>query len=251
MASASHVTIRKRVAIFFLIGSLVMIGLMSRLVYLQFYKSTWLTENAVDQRIREIPVEAKRGIIYDRLGRELAISISTESVYAIPAEIRNHEETAAKLAAILNLDTNKLLSKLKKRQAFMWIERKIDADLAKRVKQLNLPGIGLTQESQRYYPHDQLASHILGFTGIDSQGLDGVEMTFDSYLRGRSGSIVIEYDARGREIPYSNHRYAAPIEGHNIYLTIDLVMQQIVERELDRVMKETQARAATIIVMQP
>ena len=251
MASASHVTIRKRVAIFFLIGSLVMVGLMSRLVYLQFYKSTWLTENAVDQRIREIPVEAKRGIIYDRLGRELAISISTESVYAIPAEIRNHEETAAKLAAILNLDTNKLVSKLKKRQAFMWIERKIDADLAKRVKQLNLPGIGLTQESQRYYPHDQLASHILGFTGIDSQGLDGVEMTFDSYLRGRSGSIVIEYDARGREIPYSNHRYAAPIEGHNIYLTIDLVMQQIVERELDRVMKETQARAATIIVMQP
>lgn len=251
MASASHVTIRKRVALFLFISSLVIFCLMSRLVYLQFYKSSWLTENAVDQRIREIPVEAKRGIIYDRLGRELAISISTESVYAIPAEIRNHEETAAKLAAILNLDTNKLLSKLKRRQAFTWIERKIDADLAKRVKQLNLPGIGLTQESQRYYPNDRLASHVLGFTGIDSQGLDGVEMTFDSYLRGRSGSIVIEYDARGREIPYSNHRYAAPVDGQNVYLTIDLVMQQIVERELDRVMKETQARAATIIVMQP
>lgn len=251
MASASHVTIRKRVALFLFISSLVIFCLMSRLVYLQFYKSSWLTENAIDQRIREIPVEAKRGIIYDRLGRELAISISTESVYAIPAEIRNHEETAAKLAAILNLDTNKLLSKLKRRQAFTWIERKIDADLAKRVKQLNLPGIGLTQESQRYYPNDRLASHVLGFTGIDSQGLDGVEMTFDSYLRGRSGSIVIEYDARGREIPYSNHRYAAPVDGQNVYLTIDLVMQQIVERELDRVMKETQARAATIIVMQP
>ena len=251
MVSASHVTIRKRVALFLFISSLVIFCLMSRLVYLQFYKSSWLTENAIDQRIREIPVEAKRGIIYDRLGRELAISISTESVYAIPAEIRNHEETAAKLAAILNLDTNKLLSKLKRRQAFTWIERKIDADLAKRVKQLNLPGIGLTQESQRYYPNDRLASHVLGFTGIDSQGLDGVEMTFDSYLRGRSGSIVIEYDARGREIPYSNHRYAAPVDGQNVYLTIDLVMQQIVERELDRVMKETQARAATIIVMQP
>lgn len=251
MASASHVTIRKRIVVFLLIGSLVMAGLMTRLVYLQFYRSSWLTENALDQRIRDIPVEAKRGIIYDRLGRELAISVSAESVYAIPAEIRNPEETAAILAAILNLDRNKLTVKLKKRQAFTWIERKIDADLAQKIKLLNLPGIGITQESQRHYPHDQLAAHVMGFTGIDSQGLDGVEMTFDSYLKGRSGSIVVEYDARGREIPYSDHRYVPPIEGQNVYLTIDLVMQQIVERELSRVMQETQARAATIIIMKP
>ena len=112
MASASHVTIRKRIVVFLLIGSLVMAGLMTRLVYLQFYRSSWLTENALDQRIRDIPVEAKRGIIYDRLGRELAISVSAESVYAIPAEIRNPEETAAILAAILNLDRNKLTVKL-------------------------------------------------------------------------------------------------------------------------------------------
>lgn len=251
MASASHVTIRKRVTVFFLVVSIVMCGLMGRLVYLQFYKSAWLTENATDQRIRDIPVEARRGIIYDRLGRELAVSVSAESVYAIPAEIRNPEDTAAKLAALLNLNPQTLAAKLKKRQAFTWVQRKIDSETAKKVKLLAIPGIGVTQENQRYYPHDNLASHILGFTGVDSQGLDGVELTFDSYLRGRSGSIVVEYDARGREIPYSNHRYVAPVDGQNVYLTIDLVIQQIVEREMERVMKETQARAMTIIVMQP
>ncbi len=251
MASVSHVTIRKRVAFLFLVISVIMMGLIGRLLYLQFYKSAWLSENAVDQRIREIPVEAKRGIIYDRHGRELAVSVSTESVYAIPAEIRNPEETAVRLAAILALDENNLKNKLKKRQAFTWVKRKIDAETARQVQMLNLPGIGLTQESQRYYPNDNLAAHILGFNGIDSQGLDGVEMTFDSYLKGRSGSIVIEYDARGREIPQATHRFMPPVEGHNIYLTIDLVIQQIVERELDRVMKETQAKAATIIAIDP
>ncbi|WP_371371345.1 stage V sporulation protein D [Sporomusa aerivorans] len=251
MASVSHVTIRKRVAFLFLVISVIMMGLIGRLLYLQFYKSAWLSENAVDQRIREIPVEAKRGIIYDRNGRELAVSVSTESVYAIPAEIRDIEETAAKLAAILTLDENSLKNKLKKRQAFTWVKRKIDTETARQVKVLNLPGIGLTQESQRYYPNDNLAAHVLGFNGIDSQGLDGVEMTFDSYLKGRSGSIVIEYDARGREIPQASHRFIPPVEGHNIYLTIDIVIQQIVERELERVMKETQAKAATIIAIDP
>ena len=251
MASATHVTIRKRVAYLFLVVSVIMAGLSCRLLYLQFYKSIWLTENAIDQRIREIPVEAKRGIIYDRNGKELGVSVSTESVYAIPAEIHNADETAAKLAAILALDADKLAAKLKKRQAFTWVKRKIDTDVARSIKMMDLPGIGLTQESQRQYPYDNLASHVLGFTGIDSQGLDGVEITFDSYLKGRPGSIVVEYDARGREIPYASHRFVSPTDGNNIYLTIDVIIQQIVERELDRVMQETQAKAATIIVMQP
>jgi stage V sporulation protein D (sporulation-specific penicillin-binding protein) len=228
-----------------------MSGLGFRLMYLQFYKSNWLTENAIDQRVRDIPVEAKRGTIFDRNGKELGVSISTESVYAIPAEIVDVEETAAKLAAILALDRDKLAAKLKKRQAFTWLKRKVDIETAKAVNKLSLSGIGLTQENQRYYPNDNLAAHILGFTGIDSQGLDGVELTFDSYLKGRSGSIVVEYDARGQEIPSATHRFVKPIEGHNIYLTIDIVIQQIVERELEKVLQDTKAQAATIIAIEP
>ncbi|HMM20350.1 MAG TPA: stage V sporulation protein D [Selenomonadales bacterium] len=251
MASVSHVTIRKRAAFLFLFVSCVMVGLFARLVYLQFYKSAWLAENAVDQRVREIPVEARRGIIYDRNGKELAVSVSSESVYAIPAEIRNAEETAAKLAAILALDPDNLANRLKKRQSFLWIKRKVDEDTAMAVKRLNLAGIGLTQESRRHYPYGNAASHILGFTGIDSQGLDGVELTFDSYLKGRPGGVVVEYDARGREIPQATHRYVPPVEGQNIHLTIDIVIQKIAERELENAMRETQAKAASIIVMKP
>jgi stage V sporulation protein D (sporulation-specific penicillin-binding protein) len=166
LASSTHVTIRKRVACLFLLIAVIMSGLGFRLMYLQFYKSNWLTENAIDQRVRDIPVEAKRGTIFDRNGKELGVSISTESVYAIPAEIVDVEETAAKLAAILALDRDKLAAKLKKRQAFTWVKRKVDIETAKAVNKLNLSGIGLTQENQRYYPNDNLAAHILGFTGI-------------------------------------------------------------------------------------
>ena len=248
---ASHVIIRKRIVFFLCVICCIIMVLMGRLFFLQYFRSSWLAENATDQRVREIPVEAKRGIIYDRNGRELAVSVSSASVYAIPAEIRNAEEAAAKLAAILNLDAQKLSEKLKKRQAFTWIKRKIDAGDAKQIQALALPGIGLTQESRRHYPLDNLASHILGFTGIDSQGLDGVEITFDSYLKGRSGSIVVEYDGRGREIPWASHRFVPPVEGNHLYLTIDVVIQQIAEREAERIMKEHQAKAATIIVLQP
>lgn len=251
MASASHITVRKRLVIVFLFVSVIMLGLGCRLGYLQLYKSDWLSENAIDQRVRNIPVEPRRGIIYDRKGNEFAVSISIESVYAIPAEISDVENAAANLAAILDLDENKLAKKLKKRQAFTWIARKITTEQANAVKKLNLLGIGLTEEGDRSYPQDNLASHVMGFTGLDSQGLDGVELTFDQYLRGSKGSIIIEYDGSGKEIPYAVHRYIAPIAGKDLYLTLDMVIQKIVERELDKVMEETKAKSATIIAMQP
>ncbi len=251
MVSASHVTIRRRAAVLFVFVALIMVGLIGRLIYLQSFRSPWLAESATDQRVREIPVEARRGVIYDRHGRELAVSVSSESVYAIPAEITSPEETAASLAAILNLDRENLAAKLKKRQSFLWIKRKIEPAAALAVRKLALPGVGITQENRRHYPHGRLASHVLGFTGIDSQGLDGVELAFDSYLRGRPGAVVIEYDARGREIPQATHRYVPPAAGQDIYLTIDTVIQQIVERELEKVLRDTQAQRVSIVAIAP
>lgn len=251
MASTTGITVRRRLAVFFLFIAIVMIGLGCRLVFIQFYQSEWLTENAINQRIRNIPVEARRGKIFDRNGNELAISNSIESVYAIPAEIENVDKTAAELAAILNLDTSKTLNKLKKRQAFTWVARKVTDEQATLVRKINLAGIGLTEEGERYYLHDNLASHIIGFSGLDSQGLDGVELTYDEYLKGSRGNIVIEYDAKGCEIPHAIHKYIPPVDGNDVYLTIDMVIQQIVERELDKAMHETQAKAVTMIAMKP
>lgn len=251
MASTTGISVRRRLAVFLLFVTMTIVALSCRLLYIQFYQSDWLTENAVNQRIRNIPVEARRGKIFDRHGNEFAISKSIESVYAIPAEIENVEKTAADLAAILNLDTNKTFNKLKKRQAFTWIARKVTPEQAELVKKSNLAGVGLTEEGERYYLHDNLASHIIGFTGLDSQGLDGVELTYDEYLKGNRGNVVIEYDAKGCEIPHAIHKYIAPTDGNDVYLTIDMVIQQIVERELEKVMQETQAKSATIVAMEP
>ena len=251
MATKSHVMIRRRVLIVLLGVGLVIAILCCRLGYLQLYKSNWLTENATDQRIRYIPVEPRRGIIYDRNGKELAVSNSIESVYAIPTEIKDVKNTAASLAAILSFDENKLEGKLKKRQAFTWVARKISKEQAEAIRKLDIKGIGLTEEGDRYYPNEKIASHVIGFTGLDSQGLDGVELTFDKYLKGEKGRIIIEYDGGGREIPYAEHRYIAPTTGNSIYLTIDIVIQKIIERELDKLMQETGAKTATIIAMEP
>lgn len=248
---APHIKVRKRLAIVLLMVIVLMTGLGFRLGYLQLYRSEWLSENATDQRIRNIPIEPRRGMIYDRSGKEMAVSTSIESVYAIPAEINDVENAAASLAAILDYDENKLVKKLKKRQAFTWIARKITAEQSGAIRKLNLGGIGLTEEGARSYPGDNLAAHVLGFTGLDSQGLDGVELTFDNYLRGKKGGVVVEYDGSGKEIPYAAHRYNAPEAGDDLYLTIDLVIQRIVERELERTMAETGAKSATIIAMQP
>lgn len=251
MASASHITVRKRLAVVLFCVIVVIAGLSFRLGYLQLYRSEWLSENATDQRVRNIPVEPRRGGIYDRNGNEMAVSVSIESVYAIPAEINDVENAAASLAAILDLDQNKLEKKLKRRQAFTWIARKVSQDQADRIKKLDIAGIGLTEEGDRSYPNDNLAAHVIGFTGLDSQGLDGVELTFDGYLRGKKGGVIVEYDGGGREIPYAKHQYVAPVPGDDLYLTIDLVIQKIVERELDRIMQETRAKSATIVAMQP
>lgn len=251
MPFVAHGLVRKRVVGVFVLFTMLIVLLGGRLFYLQFYQNSRLSGLAEEQRIREIPVEAKRGVIYDRNGKVLGISSGVDSVYAIPAEIYDIPDTAAKLAAILVSDPVAVTQKLSRRQAFTWLARKVSPETAASIRALQLPGIGLTEENSRLYPYDQLAAHVLGFTGIDSQGLDGIEAALDEELKGVAGKIVVEYDGRGHEIPQAAHKYIAPVGGHDIYLTIDAVIQQIVERELDAAMQETQAQKASVIAMNP
>lgn len=234
-----------------LAATLLVTGLGCRLCYLQLYRSGWLSDSAAGQRMRSIPIEPRRGVVYDRNGVELAVSNSIESVYAVPAEIKDVGHAAAALAAILDLDEGKLQKKLARRQAFTWVARKVAPAQSEAVKKLDIAGIGLTEEGERLYPGGELACHVLGFTGLDSQGLDGVELSLDETLRGKRGSVVVEYDGGGREIPAAAHRYVAPEAGRDVYLTIDAVIQKLVERGLERALDETQAKAATIVAMQP
>ncbi len=242
---------RRRAGQMFLLLTAILVALCFRLAWLQFVLGPGLRERALEVRLRDVPIEAKRGTIYDRRGRELAVSIDVDSVFAIPTQVRDKEGTAAKLAEILGLDRAWVLDRVKRQESFTWIKRKITFDQASQIRTLRLPGINLTQESQRVYPKGSLAAHILGFAGIDSQGLEGIEVQYDAWLRGVPGRISIEYDARGQEIPNAVHRLFEPTDGLSLVLTIDETIQYILERELEAAMIAGGAKNACAIAIDP
>ncbi|NLT95194.1 MAG: stage V sporulation protein D [Clostridia bacterium] len=243
---------KKRITFIFIVSALLLGLLVVRVAWIQFVRGDELQAKAIDSRLRNIDIKAKRGIIYDRNGSPLAISVSAESVYAVPSQVRRSQrvdEIAEALAQVLELDQEEIKNKLNKKVAFEWIKRRVPDEKIQELKKLNLPGINFVEENQRYYPKGTLAAHILGFAGIDNQGLSGIELAYDKELRGISGKIMIEYDAAGREIPNAMHHYIPPTDGHSLYLTIDETIQYIVEREIDQVMKVKQAKRAAILVM--
>lgn len=252
MGNLVSVTMKKRISFIFLTSALLLGLLVVRTAWIQFVMGKELQAKAIDSRLRNIDVKAKRGIIYDRNGSPLAISVSADSVYAVPSQVRRSnriDEIVNALSQVLELDKEEVRDKLNKKVAFQWIKRRVSDEKIKQLKELDLPGINFVEENRRYYPKGKLAAHILGFAGIDNQGLNGIELTYDKELRGVSGKIMIEYDAAGREIPNAMHQYIPPVDGHSLYLTIDETIQYIAERELDQVMKIKQAKRGTIIVL--
>jgi len=247
----TNMTVRRRLTLVFLLGSLLFVCLMGRLAWVQFVEGGELQKKALERRMRDIPVEAKRGSLYDRNGKELVTSISVDSIYVTPGHVKEPRETAEKLAPILGMDVDKLYERLTKKSSFEWIKRKVDNDIAKQVRELDLPGIGFVEESKRYYLHPSLAAHVLGFTGIDNQGLIGIEKSYDDDLRGQPGRIVIEYDAAGRQIPEALHDYIPPKPGYDLVLTLDETVQYFVERELDKVVEQYHPKFALAILMEP
>ncbi|HHP51303.1 MAG TPA: stage V sporulation protein D [Moorella mulderi] len=255
MAVTAGFEVRRRLTWVFLILACGFIVILFRLAWLQFVKGGELQKRALENRLSVMPVTARRGIIYDRQGRELAVNITSDYVGAFPPEVKasgRAEEIAAKLSEILNLPHDTVLEKITRNTGFEFIARQIDYEQAKRIKELQLPGIEVVPESRRYYPNGMLAAHVLGFTGVDNQGLEGLEAMFDKELSGEKGKIVLEIDAHGREIPRALHRYIPPRDGHNLVLTIDQTIQYIAERELDRLMASpTKPARAHVIIMDP
>ncbi|NLV21254.1 MAG: stage V sporulation protein D, partial [Syntrophomonadaceae bacterium] len=246
--------VRKRILALFLLFILIFLALETRIFWVQFVRGAELSAKATQNRMRDVPVEAKRGVIADRNGRELAISISTDSVYAIPAEIRKSkkaEQTAHQLAQILDMDEAALLKRITRASSFEWVKRQISPTAARKIRELELSGIGLTEESRRFYPRGTLASHILGISGTDNTGLEGIDNYYNNLVGGKKGRIIIEHDAAGANIPEAMHKYIAPVDGANLNLTLDETIQYITERELDKAFKEFKAKRAAAIVMDP
>jgi len=247
----TSMNVRKRLTLTFILAGLAFVFLMGRLAWVQFVHGEELQEKALEVRMRDIPVEAKRGSILDRNGKELVISISVDSIYATPRQVADPREAADKIAPILNMDADKLYEKLSKQSSFEWVERKVDNETSEKIRALNIEGIGFVEESKRHYLDPGLAPHVLGFAGVDNQGLTGIERSYDEELRGKPGRIVVEHDAAGRPVPEALHQYIPAEQGHDLVLTLDETIQYFVERELDNAVAMHNPKYALAIVMDP
>ncbi len=249
-----HSFVRRRLFVTLIVITLVFFALFGRLAYVQLVKGDWLVERAQDLWTRNIPFEAQRGRILDRNGEVLVDNVSAPSVMAIPAQIKNPAETARTLARLLRASEKEIYRKITKREMIVRLSpegRKISEELARQIQGLRLPGIVVVEDNKRYYPYGAMASHLLGFTGIDNQGLSGIELVYDEQLRGAPGFVSFSANARGEKLPGGSDRYTPPRDGMELMLTIDRTIQSILERDLDQAMAQYQPENVLAIAMDP
>jgi len=238
------------VSIFLFVGFAYSVGF---LIFIQIFRADFLSNLAQRQSEHSMVLEPRRGTIYDRNMRALAINLPVYSVFAnarAMSQEHDKEEVVEKLSSILKVDPKQIQDRLNKDKYFVWIQRKIPQEIYLQIKDLKLPGIGFIKESKRFYPNQTLASHLIGFAGLDNNGLDGLERDYDKYLKGQPGHAIILRDARSRELMFDKG-YIAPVDGFSVVLTIDETIQYIAERALDRMYKKYNCKGASIIVMDP
>jgi len=220
-----------------------------RLVQIQLLQAGRYEDIAQTQRLEEVKLEPQRGFITDRDGRQLAFSKEVKTVYATPSRVTDPEMAAAELAIILQVPKEKLLEKLTSKSGFQYIVRKIDPDIAERVKAAGIPGIGLIDESTRCYPAQTLAAQLIGYVGMDNTGLAGLEYNFNELLAGTKGEQDVENDAAGNPIPGVGTLKKAPVDGSSLELTIDEDIQFKAESLLDSAVQEYSAKNGTLVLM--
>ncbi|MBW1695997.1 MAG: penicillin-binding protein 2 [Deltaproteobacteria bacterium] len=222
----------------------------AKAVYLQVYRGKWLSERAENQYKKSVVSTGKRGIIYDANHRTMAVSIDVMSIAAWPRKILNPKTAATALSAALHLNRNAVYKKLVSKKMFVWLKRKATPKETKAVRALNLDGINFIAESSRFYPNKTLAAQLIGFTGLDGHGLEGLEFYYDSYLQGSPVKHRIFRDARGREFDIDK-KPSYVFSGNHLILTIDGTVQYIAERVLEETVRQHSAKSALAIVMIP
>lgn len=227
-----------------------LVALAGRVGYLQTVRSDALRAMAVRQQHDWVELPALRGRIYDRTGRELATNVPAESAYAIPRAIPDPDTFARQVAPIVGLPAERIRARLVPSRSFVWIARRLSPDVTRRLRALGRTGqLEFELEPRRRYPLGSLAAQVIGFVGIDNQGLSGLEAQFDEVLRGRPGRAVRLRDAVGREILEGRRVVDAPQNGSDLFLTLDAVVQHVAERELEQAVREYRARSGVAIVM--
>jgi cell division protein FtsI (penicillin-binding protein 3) len=240
-----------RLAALFAAFALGFVAVAARLFVLQLRDAPGYVALGRDQRMRHVVLPASRGSIYDRDGNELAMSLPAKGVYANPEVVPNASSAATGLAPILGIPSAEIWRMLQHDGSFVYLARRVAPDVAERVERLQLPGIGLLDESRRWYPSGGLAAHVVGFVGLDGVGLAGLELQYDRLLAGRAGELVVEKDPAGHLIPQGESRHVRPVPGGDLVLTIDRDLQYRAQRALARAVKKNGARGGSVIVMDP
>jgi cell division protein FtsI (penicillin-binding protein 3) len=221
----------------------------AKAVHLQVYRSPWLAQKASSQYEQSLKSTGKRGTVYDRNLREMAVTIDVTSIAARPSKIKHPKAASRALAKIFKADRRRILKKLKSKGPFVWIKRQASPKETAAVKALDLDGIEFVPERNRFYPNKTLASQAIGFTGLDGYGLEGIEFSYDQYLRGSASKHTVFKDALGKVFNEAQKKEGRS-GGHNIILTIDRAIQYITESALEETVKEYSARSGMAIVME-
>lgn len=235
----------------YLLGTILFVwclAICARLVYLQIFRYGFFIKQAEHQQQRAIPLSAKRGIIYDRNGQELAMSVLVDSAFAVPSEVKDLPTAISLITRITGEDRNTVLTDCQNHKTFCWVARKANDEAIERIKSLDLQGIHFQREPKRFYPARGLAAQVIGSVGMEDAGQSGIEHEFDDELRGRAGKMLISVDARRQ---WFSDVEKQPEPGENVVLTIDKNIQYLAEKELDQAIRDTQSIAGTVIVENP
>ena len=243
--------VRRRLLVTASVMTLWGIAIEARLVQLQVFRHDVLVERALRQRLRTIPTHPKRGEIVDREGQLLAYSVDADTIVAVPADVECPVETTRLLCEVLECrgeQHDRILTRLDTENLFAYVQRHVSGDTARRIRTLDLTGVGFLKQNRRFYPNRELAAHLIGYVGIDNQGLSGLELSYDEEISGQPGRVLMQTDARNRAFSRVER---PPTAGVTLELTIDKYIQHIAERELRAVMREHHAAGGSVVVLDP
>lgn len=242
---------RKKIFVVALLIILALLLLIGRLGYLMIAKSEYYLEKAEALHDRERSIKAKRGIIYDRNGVELAGNKPVCSISVIHSQVTDEDKVVDALCSILELDEAGVRKKVQANTIREKIKSNVDKEIADQLRELHLDGVMIDEDYKRYYPYNTLASKVLGFTGSDNQGIVGLEVAYESILAGTPGSILTLTDANGQEIENEAESRIEPIAGNNLYTSIDVNIQKYAEQAATKVLKAKQAKRVSVVLMNP
>jgi cell division protein FtsI (penicillin-binding protein 3) len=250
MTTTATIRTRLRSGIVGAIFLMALLAISAQAIRLHVFEGAWLSERAAREYERAMVVQGKRGAITDRNGSPLAVSIDSPSIAAYPRQMTDRRAAAKQLAIALNQPHRDVVKKLDPKRAFVWLKRQATPRQAEAVQALGIKGVGFITEHSRYYPNKTLAAQLVGFSGIDGHGLEGMEFYLDATLKGGEQEITILKDALGRR--FEGAGMPANLDGgHNVVLTIDRTIQHIAQKALEASATEYAAQSGMAIVMAP